>query len=64
VQDNELVITKVLEAHGVTREYYRDNPEGLEHYEEAVHQGMCMLIHEWSIGADDDEVDYGGEAKE
>jgi hypothetical protein len=44
VQDNELVIMEVLEAHSVTRVYYRNNPEGLEHYEEAVREGMCVQI--------------------
>jgi hypothetical protein len=59
VQDNELVITEVMEAHSVTREYYRDNLEGLEHYEEAVREGQCVYIYTWPIGAEDHECRRG-----
>jgi hypothetical protein len=64
IKDNELIITRVLEAYSVTREFYRDNEEAQAHFDEAVREGLCVLIHEWAIDAEDDDVDYDEEEDE
>lgn len=57
VHDNAFVITEVIEARVVTRSFYRDNELGVEHFDEAVREGQCIVIYEWPVGAEDDEMD-------
>lgn len=57
VYDNELEIIEVMEARSVTRSFYRDNEEGLAHFDEAERAGQCIIIYTWPLEEEDQVED-------
>jgi hypothetical protein len=50
-------VVELDEVREITREEYRDDPEALEFFDQAMLDGLVIVFYRWAVGADDEPDD-------